>query len=681
MPDASRPPEGELSNEGDQTSSGEDKLDTSGESLNGRSPSAAEYPAPSSTEADLKDGASQQTELLRSAGIVGFMTILSRILGLWRDRLMAGLFGATYLNDAFQLAFILPNLTRRLFGEGALASAFIPVFSERLATGNKEKAFKTASVLLSRLATGLLFLCLILTGLSLAVRHVIDLPPHYDLTLRLAEIMIGYCVVINIAAVLMGVLNALRHFTAPAFAPLLLNVCMISACLFGGKVIGRIGLEDSSESLITVVSLAVMAGGVLQLLIMLPPAFIRGFRYSPSINREDEGYQEVMKGFGPVVLGVALFQINILLDQLIARVLIPENGPVTMLAYGNRLIQLPWAIFSLALATAALPMLSRFWASKKQDEFSDAISTTLRNTLFLAAPSAVGLCLLSTDLVRLLYGTGEFLAGDADAVVRTGRVVSLLSLGLCFYSVNAILARALYATKDTRTPTRSAILAVSVNITLNLVLVLGTDMKEAGLALASAISGACQTTFMALALIKKLGDPDTQRLRSFLNLIGGAAVVGAVGAVAVYRRYGSSQDIEGFISYAVAAAFALLPIFFAGRVYFTQQLKILFPDEVEKGKGNEDWSKLNLPRDLVFYYSLYTTTMICIVMGMLVWAVRDSLPPGEGSTALVFQRGVVPVAIGFSIFVVAAGTFQSHEYEEIKTAFARKLGKGRPQSK
>jgi peptidoglycan biosynthesis protein MviN/MurJ (putative lipid II flippase) len=295
----------------------------------------------------------------------------------------------------------------------------------------------------------------------------------------------------------------------------------------------------------------------------------------------------------------------------------------------------------------------------------------VRNTLFLALPSSVGLYLLSTDLVRLFYGAGEFLQNDGEAVIRTGQVVALLALGLCFYSLNSILARALYATKDTRAPTRSAAFSVVVNLALNLAFVLGTDLREAGLALASAISGASQTLFMLRALLKKTTMPDMKRMADFTAFVGGAAVAGGLGAWWVYTRYGSSQDVEGFLAFAIAGAVSLAPMALAGKVYFSNQLKALdSTTEAGAKKRTGPW-----PGDLVLYHSIYTTALSCMIMGLLVWAVRDSLPPGEGSFALVFQRGVVPVAAGVAVFLVAAGSVQSREYEEIKTAFARRMKK------
>lgn len=634
-------------------------------------PMATPLPPTRTPPPESGDHRQDRAELLQAAGVMSALTILSRILGLVRDRLMAGIFGATGINDAFQLAFILPNLTRRLFGEGALSSAFVPVFTERLATNRKDAAFRTASLLLTRLAVGLFAASAVLVGASWAVRTYAAerLTENVALTLQLAEIMIAYCVLANVGAVLMGVLNSLRHFAAPAFAPVLLNVAMIAACLAG-----RWFFDWSKEEWITWVAWSVLAGGAAQLAILILPALGKGFRYRPKLSADhDEGYKEIKRAFLPVVAGVALFQVNILLDQVIARTMIPEDGPVTMLAYGNRLIQLPWAIFSLSVATAALPMLSRFWAQEAHENFNRAVSAAVRNTLFLAVPSAVGLCLLSTDLVRLFYGTGQFLMRDGEAIRRTGSVVFCLSLGLVFYSLNAVLARAIYATKDSRTPTVAAMIAVAVNLALNLMLV--GRFKESGLAVASAISGAVQTLWMGRALLKKSGSEVNRRLLGFIGTMGLAVCVSLLATIYVQNKYAGKDDVEGFLAFFAAVIAALVPVWLLGHWYFDHQLRPLRREEDAKlqhlrfGVQEDRW-----PADLVFFHGLYTIALVATSMGLMVWATRDSLPPGDGNTfALTCQRALVPVAVGMVFFVFASGLFQAREYDELKAAFGRKL--------
>ncbi|MCZ7649344.1 MAG: murein biosynthesis integral membrane protein MurJ [Planctomycetota bacterium] len=625
----------------------------------------------------------QRGEMLRAAGLVSFLTVVSRVLGLWRDRLLAGLFGATWISDAFNLAFILPNLTRRLFGEGALSSAFVPIFSEQLALEKRDEAFRTASVLLTRLAVFLILVSGVCVAAALGLSAQLGGAGHeaVALTLRLAAVMLFYCVLANVGAALMGVLNSLGHFAMPAFAPVLLNLSMIGACWYALKY-----AAGPLEERVYLVAWAVMAGGALQVLILVAPALARGFRYRPSLDKTDAGYREVMSKFGAIVLGVALFQINVLLDQLIARVMIPEDGPVTMLAYGNRLIQLPWAIFSLSVATAALPMLSRFWAKDDRPAFAHAVSAAVRNTLFLAVPSAVGLALLADDLVRLFYGTGAFLADYGETVRRTGRVVFYLALGLPFYSLNSVLARALYATKDMKTPTHAAAWSVGVNLVLNVILVL--SMKEAGLALASAVSGAFQTLWMARALYTRLGAARSGRLIPFaLNLAGGA-LLGVLGATYIQAEFGRHPDYEGFVIFFACAAAGILPLWLLGSSFFKKQvepLRVEAEAQAQKSGAKSPLTRADLfryglpprfwPEDLAFFHALYSVALSSAIMGIGVWAVRESLPPAGFAFALVFQRGAVPVVAGLIVYLFAVQGCQSHEYEELKSAFGRKLGR------
>jgi len=608
--------------------------------------------------------------MLRAAGIMGLMTVVSRVLGLWRDRLMAGIFGASGVNDAFQFAFLIPNLTRRLFGEGAMTSSFVPVFSDRMVKEGPQSAFRTASIVITRLALTLFVVCALAAAISFGVRHVAPLKENVSLTMKLCETMIFYCIFMNVAAVLMAVLNALDHFFMPALAPVLLNLCMIVACKWGLDLMGSEPAEQ-----IFVVSLSVLAGGLLQLLILLPPAFLRGFSYKPSLNKDDQGVKDIKAAFMPVVLGVAFFQVNQISDQMIALYFIPEPGPVTMLSYGSRLIQLPWAIFSLSVATAALPLLSRHWAEGRKEEYARGLGAACRNTLYLAIPSAVGLCLLSTDLVRLLYGTGEFLRNDGEAVKRTGQVVFWMSLGLPFYGLNAVLTRAVYAMKDAKTPTRITIISVAANLVLNLVFVLGTPMKESGLALASTLSAVLQTLLLSRVIYKRLPQTDTKRVTGFLGVLGGGCAGGVLVAMVVYSKLSQNKNLEGFIAFLVAAACSIAPLWALGHYYFEAQLKPL----VKEGAADNPDLFYNVeesrwPSDLLFFHAVFTCILSSTAMGFMVWATRDSLQEGT-SFALVVQRAVVPVAIGILLYAMFSGTVRSREYEELKMALARRRKK------
>ncbi len=409
--------------------------------------------------------------MLGSAFVVGIMTLISRLTGLWRFRVMGEVFGASGVADAFNFAFIFPNLTRKLFGEGLLTSLFVPVFAGKMAQGEKEAANRTASILLVKLSYWLSLGCVLCVGVSMALRFALasalNLSPERILEFKLFEALLPYCVFINVAAVLMAILNSLDHFWMPAFAPVLLNVAVILACYFGLPLFGTLAHEQ-----IWAVALAVLIGGAIQFLVQLPPAFALGFKFSFSTDSTDSGYREVMDNFKPVALMVAVFQLNVLVDNLIAQKFIPGDGPVTYMNMGTSVYQMAWALIALAIGVAALPTLSRQWAQNKTREFHQTLTTALRYAVFASIPCTIGALLLSEDIVRFLYGTGKFLAHDGEPVRRTSGVVFFSCLGLVFYSVNAILVRALYAMKDMKTPTRTLFHSVLLNLALNLFFVL-----------------------------------------------------------------------------------------------------------------------------------------------------------------------------------------------------------------
>jgi putative peptidoglycan lipid II flippase len=622
--------------------------------------------------------------LLQAAGVVGMMTILSRILGLWRFRIMGHIFGATGVADAFNFAFIFPNLTRKLFGEGAMTAAFVPVFSRQLAKGEHEAASKTGSVLLCRLAYWLSIFCIALIVLSAAARFVLPyffvIKPDYILEMKLFEALLPYCVLVNISAALMGLLNSLGHFAMPAFAPVILNALIIAACYCVGG--GWFGQAPSEQ--IWAVAIAVLIGGVLQVLVQIPPALSRGFRFKFHMDTSDKGFQEVMAGFKPVMLLVAVFQINVVLDNVIAQVFIKGSGPVTYLNMGTSIYQLPWSIFSLALGTAALPALSKFWGLDKREEFTKTLLDALRMVFYLAIPCTIGIMILSDDIVRLFYRSGQFMEAD---VRRTGAVAFYSTAGLIFFSVNAVLARALYAMKDMKTPTTTSFKSVFLNLSLNLLLVnlhkllpsyACTDLKEGGIALASAISQAWQAWMQARAILKKLGEgkpAKTSRTKEFILRMGMAAVVSVVLGMVAYRWFASRPEWEGFWPLLGSMAFGLAPFWLAGRQYFTAKLN---PPQSggepgwRYGVKEEAW-----PEDLKFQFSLYSTILAGAIMGFLVWAVRDSVPPEGRSFTLVAQRALAPVIAGVFIYATASSGLLSREYEELKAAFTLKLKLGK----
>lgn len=664
-----------------------------------------------------EDGAAgPQRKLLGAAAVVGVMTVLSRILGLWRFRLLGGIFGASEVADAFNFAFIFPNLTRRLFGEGALTSAFVPVFSDRLARNQHDAANKTASILICRLTFWLTAGCIAIIALAGIVRLILpslapEMASHGTLLLiQLFQWMLPYLIFINIACVVMGILNSMGHFLMPAFAPVLLNVAMIIACLYG------LPSGKAPEIQIWVVAYAVLVGGAAQLLIQFPAAYIRGFRFTPNFDTTDPGYREVIDNFKPVVLLIAVFQANVMMDNVIARYLIAGNGPVTYLNMGTSVYQMPWSIFSLALGTVLLPALARQWSLGKKDDFHKTLLDGLRMAFFLLLPCTVGIMLLSDDLVRLLYGTGRFLENDAEPVRRTAGVVMFSTFGLVFFGVNSILARALYATKDMKTPTTTSAQSVVINLGLNLVFVIGGnflaraiyplahsdtphpwfvtallnaalglgELRESGIALASTLSNAWQTWMLAKALRARVGleQKPAESTMAFLKEAGLGAVISSVVGIGIYQYFSNhtdargQKDWEGFYGFFAAALFGFTPFVLLCRNYFIGRLqskpKEHNPDPQDRyGVKSEHWSE-----DLKFQHSLYTAALASAVMGFVVWAMRDSLPPEGRTIYLVAQRSLVPIAAGVAVYMMAASGLVAREYDELKALVLKKVASG-----
>ena len=437
---------------------------------------------------------SDRGKMVRAAGVVGAATMLSRVLGLARDAVMAAIFGATPAADAFFVAFRIPNLMRQLFGEGALASSFVPVYTDILEKEGKENAGKFASNLFSLL----IIILMVLTGLGVLfapylVRFIaLGFTPGTDifnLTVLLTRWMLPYMVFICAAAMAMGILHSHRHFLAPAIAPVLLNVSIILAALY---------VAPDLAVPITALAWGVLAGGVLQLLVHLPPLKQRGVMPRIKIPAMTPEVRRMAVIMGPAVLGVAVYQVNVLVDTLLASFL--PSGSITYLWYGNRLMQFPLGVFGIALATAALPTLSSQVAQGRTDDFKETVSFSLGLTAFIGIPAALGLIALREPIIATLFGRGAFTLGDVH-----GAALALLyySIGLPLFIGIKILGRAFYALENTRIPFLAAGAALVVNVLLNLVLM--GPMGHAGLALATSLASGVNLVILARYFTLKAG--------------------------------------------------------------------------------------------------------------------------------------------------------------------------------
>ena len=323
-----------------------------------------------------------------AAGAVGGMTLLSRLFGFLRDVVIAMAFGSSASADAFFVAFRIPNMQRRILGEGAVTAAFIPVFTETLTQKGEAAAWRMTANLFNILFIALSLASLFILIFSPAVMTVfapgfLDEPGKFELTVKLTRWMAPYLFFIGLAAFCMGILNSLKVFALPAATPILQNVMMILSVL----IIAPLMDEPIME-----LAIGVLVGGALQLLVQLPAVIKKGFRFEKTLNFKQEEVIKIAKLMGPVILGLAVYEINIMVDTLLASLL--PGGSISYLYYGNRLVQLPLGVFAVALGVALLPTLSSQVAKGDLKELVQTVGFSIRLILFITIPATVGLIIL-----------------------------------------------------------------------------------------------------------------------------------------------------------------------------------------------------------------------------------------------------------------------------------------------
>ena len=419
--------------------------------------------------------------LLNALAKVGSMTFISRILGFVRDTLIARVFGAGMITDAFIVAFKIPNLLRRISAEGAFSQAFVPILAEY----KSQRTFDETHSLINRVAT---WLGIILVGVTilgmLAAPWIVALiapgfkaePDKMQLTIELLRITFPYIFFISLVSMAGGVLITYNKFGIPAFTPVWLNVAMIAAVMFFA--------EHFAEP-IKALAWAVFVGGFLQLIFQIP--FLKQIGLLPrfEMKRDDEGVWRILKLMGPAVLGVSVAQISLIINTIFASFL--ATGSVSWLYYADRLMEFPTGVLGVALGTILLPSLSKAYAGSDDSEYSQLLDWGLRLTFILAAPAAVALAVLATPLVATLFHYGKFTAID---VAMTQQALIAYSIGLLGLILVKILAPGFYARQNIKTPVKIAIFTLVATQLMNLIFIFGLHLNHAALALAIGL-GAC----------------------------------------------------------------------------------------------------------------------------------------------------------------------------------------------
>jgi len=433
-----------------------------------------------------------KSSLMKSAGKVSLATAFSRILGLVREQVMAYFFGAGLATDAFVTAYRIPNLLRDMFAEGALSSAFVPVFKEKMVTTSDREAFKLASIVLTAILTvvGLIVIIGIIAApglIYLIANGFVSNPVKFNLTVDLTRIMFAYLLLVSLSALVMGMLNSFGRFGIPALASSMFNL---------GVILTVFIFYDFFDQPAYTLAIGVLVGGVGQVAIQLPSLQKIGYRIRLSFNFFDEGLKKVLRLIGPMIIGLSAGRINILINTLLASFLI--EGSISYLNYSYRLMHFPLGVFAVALGTVALPRVSEMATLKDTEGLSETFHDTININMFVVIPSAVFLGFLSREIVSLIYQWGAFSQIDS---ANTALTLLHYSYGLIGFAAVRVTVPFYYAFGDSKKPMKFSIIAVVVNILLYYPMI--KILNFAGLAAATSIAGLLNFVLLAYYLPTK----------------------------------------------------------------------------------------------------------------------------------------------------------------------------------
>ena len=421
-----------------------------------------------------------QKRLAKNIGVMSVAVFLSRILGLVRDQVMSYYFGTTYLNDAFNVAYNIPNLIRRLFGEGALSAAFVPIYNEIGVNKGKKEQFTFAINILSILTLFLTVLTIIgIAAAPLIVKLLYPGLPSNTLILavKLCRIMFPYLFFIGISSTFIAILNSHDFFFMTGLSSAMLNLGMLATIITPSLL-----YNYSNEALIEWAGWGVFWGGLLQTIVNFPYLKKIGYSFKILIRFSGQAVSALWKRFVPAMIGIGIREINLVADALMASFL--PVGSITALGLGNRLMQLPLGIFGISTGTAVLPMFSRYIQNQQWDDLSNSFKFTTISLAVIMIPITVIIGILGNDFIYVLFQHGVF---DTKAALMTYQALLFYSLGLLFFSLNQTITPLFYANKDTKTPVKIAACMVAINVILNFILM--QIIQHRGLALSTSITG------------------------------------------------------------------------------------------------------------------------------------------------------------------------------------------------
>jgi putative peptidoglycan lipid II flippase len=506
--------------------------------------------------------------LIRSTAAVAAPTLASRLLGYVRDLLQAYYLGTGHGADAFTIAFTIPNLFRRLTGEGAMTPAFVPTFAELKRERSRSGLWAfgnvffwdLALVMAAATALGVLFA----PGLVKVIAYGFgDVAGKWGLTIFMTRIMFPYLFFITLAALASGILNTFGRFFVPASTPILFNVAVIAAV---------VGWAGESREPALVFAAGVVAGGVLQLALQVPFLWKEGMRFTFGLSFRDPAVRRVGRLMVPGIFGASVYQVNFALSRMIASGL--EKGSTSALYYASRIEELSLGLFSIALAAALLPAFSEQVAAREIGELKRTLAFSLKLTAVVSFPAAAGLMALNAPIMRTLFERGAF---DRDSTALSASCLIFFAVGLPFVSAVKVVAPAFFSLKDTRTPVVIGVAVMAANAALSLLLM--GALRVGGLALALSLSQVLNFVLLLVWLERKVGPTDRGR---WLAAAAKAAVAAA--AMGAALRFGwPALGVDG-APFPVRAA-ALLGAILAGMAVYFGLLRIISPADFRSVAG------------------------------------------------------------------------------------------------
>jgi putative peptidoglycan lipid II flippase len=475
-------------------------------------------------------GDARHESVVRSAGVVSIAVAMSRVTGLLRESIMARLFGAGLIYDAFMLGFRIPNLTRDLFAEGALSSAFVPIFTDYLSTRSKTEAARLANLVGTAIIIVVGAVCAMGIIFAPGLVHLLApgytaVPGKFDLAVRMTRIMFPFLLLVALAAQAMGVLNACNRFGVPAMASTFFNIGSVGFGILIGYPLGPMLRLTHIEGM----AIGVVLGGALQLVWQVPSLQQLGFRFRLLIDWRDPGLNRILRLMVPAILGNAAVQINVMVNTNFASTIYdPQrgyDGPVSWLSYAFRFMQLPLGLFGVAMASATLPSISRSAAAGQMDEFRHTLSKSLGMVFLLTVPSSVGLIVLGKSIIGAIYQGGKFHVYDTQ---QTAVALSCYAIGLAGYAALKVLAPAFYALGDARLPMLVSLISIGINYAVAFTMIRVARIGHAGLAMSTSVVALFGFVVLFAVLRARIGGVYGRELaRGIAKVAVASAIMGA----------------------------------------------------------------------------------------------------------------------------------------------------------